>query len=269
MATQSSHIGSLVLLLDDLPVRTNPTSGNITNLSSLAAVASKVGFKTDSISFGKIILWLNSFVLDGDDVLRRSSLKSSDKESALNTYRGLTGAFRFPFKQEQHERFCSNFLTTERRSFLSLLDQFLQKEHPIFIPEIEEISEVIEKLRSLIQEFEELELPEYIKRDFAEQIELYIRVANHLPMVAHRLLANESSNLLSWLFSSLPDNAKKTVSKAAVTVNLLAAAFIAPAESADAAKTYYKWYSETFAQPQQISTVVAPKALPKPSKGGS
>lgn len=84
-------------------------------------------------------------------------------------------------------------------------------------------------------------------------------------MVAHRLIAEESSRLISWLLSAIPDNAKKVVANTALTINILVAAFVAPAEAYDAGSSYYQWYSDTITRQPAIEATVAPKALPKPA----
>lgn len=265
MPERTSHIGAVVELMDKLPTK-DPAIGGGTALVTLASVATTLKIDLHSISFGKCLLWINAFVLDGDDVLKRSTLKEQDKIAALGSYRSLTNPFRYPFSGENHDQFQKKTLTPERRSFFSLLDQFLQKEHPIYVPSVSEIDDLIRQLHDIIAEFKNLSIAEYIKQDFEDQLNLYIVIATELPMVAHRLLANESKTLISWLLSTLPDDAKRTVSKAAIVINVLVAAFVAPAEASDAATSYYKWFSEVSPQPKLIETTVAPKALPAPRK---
>jgi len=232
--------------------------------SASLALAKLLGLNAVSIEFGKVILWIGAFVSDGFDAIGRSSLKDGDRSAALAIFTELSAPFRYPYAGGPVQEHMGKMLTGERMSYMSLLDAYIKNEHPIYIPEPTEISETIETLRNCQKDFSQLDVPAYIKEDFHKTIDLYIIVATHLPMVAHRLVSAESSNLISWLLSSIPDDAKNTVARAALAINVLVAAFVAPSEAADAGNSYYKWYSQVTASNPAIEASVAPKALPAP-----
>ncbi|MBL0914924.1 MAG: hypothetical protein IBJ13_05245 [Sphingopyxis sp.] len=211
-----------------------------------------------------MILWLGAFINDGRDALARSSLSEGNKDIAVELFNKLSSPFRYPFGLTKFFDFKNSQLEAEKLSHLSLIDEWVSKEVPIFIPEQAEISEIVDKLKAIDAEFSELDIPQFIRTDFSNHLKLYITVATKMPMVAHQLISNESTKLISWLLSSLSPEAKKTVSKAAIAINALVAVFIAPVEASNAAHTYYEWMLEVEPTVAAIEGVVAPPALPAP-----
>jgi uncharacterized membrane protein len=72
------------------------------------------------------------------------------------------------------------------------------------------------------------------------------------------------TSILAKLFSSVAPEQKRWLGRAALTVNVVATAFIIPHEVSEASDTYYKWVSEAAIDTKQVEACAAPLALPAP-----
>ena len=267
MTVRSTHIQSVIVLLDLLERHEQKRAGTgFIVLPPLGALANYLDLSTESIAFIKAVQWVSVFVQDGRDTILKSSLSEENKKAAITLYSKITTPFVYPFSATQVSQHIKSTLSETTRSHLSLLNEWILKEFPIYIPEPGDINALIADLEDVKEDFDKLNLPKYIKEDFAQHIDLYVNMAQKLPFVAHQLLIHESSKLSSWLLSNLPQDAKRVVVRAATAVNLLVAAFIAPAEASGAYETYYAWAAQAQPANKQLEAAAAPLQLAPPIK---
>jgi hypothetical protein len=267
MASKSTHIKSVITLLDILPkYELRKAASGHTTVATLGALANYLQFETDSVAFIKTLQWVSVFIQDGRDTILKSSLSDENKKAAVELYAKISSPFIYPFPPNQATQHIRNTLSETSRSHLSLLSEWIQKESPIYVPDPEDISLLIADLAKIGVEFSKLDLPGYLKEDFSQHLQLYITISEKIPFVAHQLLIHEATKLSAWLLSNLPQEAKRVIVKAATVVNLLVAAFIAPAEASDAYSTYYAWAAQAQPEAKQLMAAAAPLQLPPPAK---
>lgn len=155
-------------------------------------------------------------------------------------------------------------MSDTNESYFDLLSDTLIISSPIFLPSDEQVTEYKVKLNALLDELNDLNFPRWVNDEFREAIGLTLIALEKMPFLAHRIVREAHSNILSKLFASGDQKQKSYVVRLATTINIVLAAFVMPHEAAEATNTYYDWAIASPVDTKQIEACAKPLALPAP-----
>lgn len=256
-----THIEALTSLA--IRVKEGTAAQQVNSASPVSILAKVVGLEIKSTQFLRILMWLIAFYNDGMETISNSGLSDKNRDVAEDNTRALFSPFLPPFGNTINQWFSSNMSATNQSYFDLLSDAIIDK-HPIYVPEPSDITSYANDLNKLLQEMESLDLPRWINNDFKAAIELTLIAIEKLPFLAHRIIQDSHSTILSKLLLVAKPEHKKFMVRVATTINIILAAFVMPHEATDAAASYYGWAVHSPADIKQIEACAAPLALPAP-----
>lgn len=208
-----------------------------------------------------------AFYHDALEAVKSSSISEKNMNVAIENLSKLFAPLLPPFPASNLNTWHKSAMSATNEAYFDLLADAIVDQHAINVPEQSDIDIMKQDILDLRQQLEEMKLPRWINDDFEESLALTFIALDKMPFLAHRIINDAHSSILSKLFSSGTAEQKKFMVKVATTINVILAAFVMPHAGYEAATTYYGWISESATDPKQIESIAAPLALPAPSQG--